>query len=134
MNHSTIPDLLLSAMRSQSTIAAAVGNRVHYQTIPQTSQYPHIYMARQSRETETFLDGDNGPTEDRFIVEIVAETYTDSLCSAVYEVLNGIECQLPDGTWVYCSDVSDADDNYVFRSADSDALFLHAFQVTVYHS
>lgn len=132
--HSTIPDLLIVALKGDTTITGLIADRVHYQTIPQSSKYPHIYLARQSRETESFLDGGNGPTEDRFIVEVVSEAYTDGLCSAVYDVLNGIECVLPDGTWIYCTDVTDVDDNYVFKSADSDALFLHAFQVTVYHS
>ena len=132
--HSTIPDLLITAIKANTVLATAVGDRVHYQTIPQSSLFPHIYIARQSRETETFLEGGDGPTEDRFVVEFVAESYSDNQCSAVFDALNDIECQLPDGTWVYCTDVTDVDDNYVFKSADSDALFLHAFQVTVYHS
>ena len=132
--HSTIPDLLIAAIKGNSILAASVGDRVHYQSIPQSSQFPHIYLARQSRETETFLEGGDGPTEDRFIVEFVAESYRDDQCSAIYDTLAGIECMLPDGTWIYCTDVTDVDDNYVFKSADSDALFLHAFQVTVYHS
>lgn len=132
--HSTIPDLLITALKGNTAIAALVAGRVHYQTIPQSSKYPHIYIARQSRDTETLLDGSSGPTEDRFIVEVVAEAYTDGLCSAVADVLNGIECVLPDGTWIYCTDLTDVDDTYQFKSADSDALFLHGFQVTVYHS
>lgn len=132
--HSTIPDLLIDAIKANATLLAAIGQRVHYQTIPQSSQYPHVYLARTSRDTEDFLDGSDGPTEDSFVVEFVAEAFDGALCSELYDVLSSLEGQMPDGTWIYCTDVLDTDDNYVFKSADSDALFLHAFQVTVYHS
>lgn len=135
VQHSTIPDLLIDAIRLNSTLLAALGTRVHYQTIPQSSQYPHVYLARQSRDVETFLDGGDGVTEDSYVVEFVAEEYDGELCSALYTALSSIEGFLADGTThVFCTDVTDMDDNYVFKSAESDALFLHAFQVTVYHS
>jgi hypothetical protein len=134
VTHATIPDLIIDAIKANATLLAAIGQRVHYQTIPQSSQYPHVYLARTGRDTEDFLDGSDGPTEDSFVLEFVAESFEGNLCSALYDTLSSLEGQLPDGTWIYCTDVLDVDDNYVFKSADSDALFLHAFQVTVYHS
>lgn len=132
--HSAIPDLLIDAIRANATLLAALGKRVHYQTIPQSSDYPHVYIARDGRVTEDFLDGSDGPTEDSFVIEFVAEAYNGTLCSELYDSISQLEGQMPGGPWVFCTDVTDVDDNYVFKSADSDALFLHAFRVTVYHS
>jgi hypothetical protein len=135
IDHSVVPKLLVDAIKANTTLAPLVGSRVHYQMIPETSQYPHLYVARTGRRVDNLLDGsDDGPIEDSFVVEFVAAAFDGAACSALYDALTSLEGQMPDGTWIYCIDCTDVDDNYVFKSADSDALFLHAFQVTVYHS
>lgn len=134
INHDVIPKLLISAIKANTVLVASLAGRVHYQFIPQSSEYPHVYVARTGRESESFLDGDNGTVEDRFIVEFVAPEFDGDSLNALYSSLSSLEGQLADGTWLYCVDVLDVDDNYLFRSADPDGLFVHAFQVTVYHS
>lgn len=134
VGHSTIPKLLIDAIKANTFLASVLGGRIHYQTIPESSTFPHVYIARQSRTSETFLDGESGPVEDSYVIEVVAESFNAELCTELDEAMSALEGFLEDGTWIYCTDVGDVDDNYVFKSADSDALFLHAFQVTVYHS
>lgn len=131
MSYSAIPKLLTLALRSNSTISTFCSDRIHYQVLPQKSVYPHIYIARSGKDNESLLDGDDGVTTEYFTVEVVSQTFNEDACDAIEDVLGGLTC-VYDGVEVHCSNVDDVDDNYVFKSADSDALFLHGFKVAVY--
>lgn len=131
MTHATLPDFLISAMRADADVSSKVGNRIHYQTVPQSSVYPHIYIARQGSNRERNLGGEPGVETERFVVEIVAETFDDELCTAVRDALEFDGGQYPDFT-VFMTEIEDVNDDYTFQSADSDALFLHGYVVTAY--
>jgi hypothetical protein len=69
----------------------------------------------------------------RFIVEVVQEASSpnyDTL-TRIENKLNGLE-GAKDGIVIWVTEVSDVDDQYEFKSADSDALFVHGFTVQVY--
>lgn len=131
MSHATLPDFLISSLRANTEVSAKCATRIHYQTVPQSSIYPHIYLARQGSSRERNLDGEPGTETERFVVEIVAETFDDDLCTAVRDALEFDGGQYPDFT-VFMTEIEDVNDDYTFQSADSDALFLHAYVVTVY--
>jgi hypothetical protein len=134
MSHSTIPTLILNSLKTESYLATKLGNRIHYQTIPQTSKYPHIYFTRQSTDFEELMDpGERGLQTDRYILELVAERFDGEMLNRINSCLSAIEGQI-EGLTIYVSEVSDVDDQYEFRSADSDALFVHGFTVQVYFS
>ncbi len=133
MSYSTVPKLLRMALNNNATIAEKVEGRVHYQQLPQKSSYPHLYIARSSRDTDGMIDGEDGIVIERYVVELVATTFDSDLCDAVQDVLSNLECEL-EGVTVHLVDMEDVDDNYVFKSADSDALFLHGFKPAVYFS
>jgi hypothetical protein len=133
MSYSTVPDLITDTLRANSTIQTKCASRIHYQTIPQSSQYPHIYCARQGQFSDGNVDGSRGTITDRFVIEIVARFYDPILCEAVQSALTWDGFQTS-GLEVFLSEIEDVNDDYVFKSADSDALFLHGFVVTVYYS
>lgn len=133
MSYSTIPKLLRMALNDNSVVTEKIAGRIHYQQIPQKSTYPHLYIARSSRDTDGLIDGEDGIVIERHVIELVATAFDSDLCDAVQEVLENLECSL-EGVTVHCVELEDVDDNYVFKSADSDALFLHGFKIAVYFS
>lgn len=133
MSYSTVPKLLRMALNNNATIAEKVAGRVHYQQLPQKSVYPHLYISRSSRDTDGTIDGEDGIVVERYVVELVATAFDSDLCDAVQNVLSNLECEL-EGVTVHLVDMEDVDDNYIFKSADSDALFLHGFKPAVYFS
>ena len=133
MSYSTIPKLLRLALNANSEITEKIAGRVHYQQLPQKSIYPHLYIARSGRDTDGMIDGEDGIVTERYIVELVASAFDSDLCDAVQDVLSNLECSY-EGVTVHLIDLEDVDDNYVFKSADSDALFLHGFKIAVYFS
>lgn len=131
MSYSTIPKLLVLALNTNSEISSKVSNRIHYQQLPQKSVYPHLYLARSSRDVEGLIDGEDDVVVERYVVELVANYFDTDLCDAVQQVLSDLECSY-EGVTVHLVDLEDVDDNYVFKSADSDALFIHGFRIAVY--
>jgi hypothetical protein len=124
--------MLIALLQADATIAEKIGDRIHYQTIPQNSPLPHLYIARQDEDnSEKLLDGSNGVTEDRYILELVANEFDDDLVTAVKAAINldGFDYE---GLTIFTSDVSGVSDDYLFRSADSDALFMNGLVLTIY--
>lgn len=131
MSHATIPNLIRDRLLSVPEIASKLGARIHYQHIPQSSQYPHVYYTRRGSNTEELMDAD-GILRDRFVVEVVTRTFDDALITAITDSLffDGIELG---SRCVATSDLDEADDDYVFESAAGDsALCMHAFVLTLY--
>lgn len=123
---------MVLALAENTTVAEKVSDRIHYQQLPQKSVYPHIYLARNGRDTEALVSGEDGIVIERYIAELVTATrFDEALCDAVQSVLTTLECSY-EGVTVHLTELEDVDDNYVFKSADSDALFLHGFRVAVY--
>ena len=83
MSHTSVPLMLIALLQADATIAEKIGDRIHSQTIPQGSQLPHLYIARQDEENEKLLDGSNGVTEDRYILELVDTEFDDDLVTAL---------------------------------------------------
>ena len=131
MSHATIPNLIRDRLLSVPTIANKLGPRIHYQHIPQSSQYPHLFFSRRGSSNEPTMDS-LGIIRDRFIVEVVTKTFDDELITTVVESLQFEGIQL-NSMCVATSDLEEADDDYVFESAAGDsALCMHAFVLTLY--
>lgn len=123
--------MLLALLKADPVIAEKIGDRIHYQTIPQQSPLPHLYITRQDEENEKLLDGSNSITEDRYVLELVDNEFDDALVTAIKAAIDfdGFDYE---GLTIFTSDVSGVSDDYMFRSADSDALFMNGLVLTIY--
>ena len=131
MSHTSVPLMLVALLKLNPTIADKIGDRIHYQTIPQNSPLPHLYIARQDEENEKLLDGSSSVTEDRYILELVDNEFDDALVTAIKAAIEFDGFDYGDLT-IFTSDVSGVADDYMFRSADSDVLFMHGLVLTIY--
>jgi hypothetical protein len=131
MAWNTLPLEIRSRLLLVDAIRERVGERVHYQQIPEPSVMPHVWFMRTGVDTDDLLLGD-GPATDRYIVEIVSDVFDTELVDAIVATLKDMDGPLGDGV-VFLTFVDDADDDYVFKSAESDHLFMHALRVSVYH-
>lgn len=123
--------MLIALLQADATIAEKIGDRIHYQTIPQKSPLPHLYITRQDEECEKLLDGSNSITEDRYVLELVDNEFDDDLVTAIKAAIDfdGFDYE---NLTIFTSDVSGVSDDYLFRSADSDALFMNGLVLTIY--
>ena len=131
MSHTSVPLMLIALLQADPIIAEKVGERIHYQTIPQKSPRPHIYITRQDEDSEKLLDGSSSITEDRYILELVDNAFDDLLVTAIKATIDFDGFDYQDLT-IFTSDVTGVSDDYLFRSADSDALFMNGFVLTIY--
>jgi hypothetical protein len=129
--HSTLPQAVVDKI---GTIAAPqlakITGKIHYQTIPQESDYPHVFITRQGQSGEQTLDGYDGDATERFVVEIVLTAFDDDLITAIGDVLDFRGGDPTSG--IFTSELEDVSDDYVFQSGDGDALYLHGFVLTLY--
>lgn len=131
MSHATLPDLIRERLKSIPEIHQKIAGRIHYQQIPQSSIYPHIWFARRGSNTDDLMDSD-GILRDRYVVELVTKTFDDQLVTAVIDALQFDGVALPSMT-VATSDLDEVDDEYAFESGNGDsALCMHAFVLTLY--
>jgi hypothetical protein len=131
VSHASVPTLIIERLKANPTLAAKIGDRIHYQAIPQESQLPHIYFTLQDESEESLIDGSDGVTESRYLFELVAESFDDELVSALKESIQFDGFDWNDLT-IFLSDISNVSDDYLFRSARSDADFMHASVLTIY--
>lgn len=131
MSYATVPNFIRGRLLAEPKISGKVGERVHYQHIPTSSSYPHIFFTRNGSTSERLLDGP-GITEERFIIEVVTTKFDDELITAVIEALE-IDSEEVDGIFLALGEVDDMQDDYAFVSvAEGDALCKHAFLLTIY--
>jgi hypothetical protein len=124
---------LREELLGNSTISTAVGNRVHYQILPEGSVYPHIWFTREGTSQEDSLDGDSGLTTVDFTFEVISDTNAEALVDAIVDALKPIEGDITGGEYISLVDLTDADDGYLFKSAGDDIpAFMHALRVTVF--
>lgn len=131
MAWTTLPLEIRSRLLLTTDITDRVGERVHYDHLPESSSLPHIWFQRTGVETDDLLEG-QGPAIDRYTVEIVGEVFDTTLIDAVVETIKNMDGPVGSGV-VFLTFVDDADDDYVFKSAESDQLFMHALRVSVHH-
>lgn len=127
-----LPKELRSQLLAVPAIAAAVGDRVHYQELPQSSQYPHVWFTRSSRDESKCVDGSPELTIERFNFEVVSDADAEAVIDALVETLTAFEGDVGD-RYVQLVEVEDADDDYVFQSVgEGEPDYLHALRVAVY--
>jgi hypothetical protein len=131
MSHTSVPHMLIALLQADATIAEKIGDRIQYQTIDFKSPRPYLYFTRQNEESEKLLDGSPDITEDSYVFELVDDEYDDALVTAIKSALDLDGFDYGSLT-IFCSDVTGVSDDYQFRSADSDALFLNGLVLTIH--
>jgi hypothetical protein len=127
-----LPRMLRAHLLDSTDVTDKVAQRVHYQTIPDKSVLPHVWLTREGQDTEDMLGDEAGMTVERFSLEIVAETQDEELVDAVVAQCLSLTGTVGEHT-VELVDIEDVGDDYVFKSVgEGDAGFLHAFQISVY--
>lgn len=131
MAWSTIPGEICRRFRMVDDITDRVGERIHYQELPQSSTYPHIWFEKTGSESDDMLEG-LGPAVERYMVEIIGDEFDTDLVDAVVGTLRNLDGPIGTGV-VFVTHIDDADDDYLFKSTESDKLFMQALRVSVYH-
>lgn len=132
MSYDSLPNEIHLRLTNDATVAGLVADRIHYQVIPQSSAYPHVWFNRTGDDGEKTLDGQRGLATEYFAVEVISETSVGPIVDAVAAVINAIEGPVGNGV-VQLVEINNMSDDYAFRSADGDALFMHAFEVEIHH-
>ena len=130
MSHKSVPLMLIALLQADPTIAAKLGDRIHYQTVPAKSPKPHLYFARQSEDGDKLLDGSPDITEDSYVFELVDIDFDDALVTAIKSALDLDGFDYGSLT-IFNSNLTGVSDDYLFRSADSDALFMNGLVLTI---
>jgi hypothetical protein len=126
-----IPKAMRAKLLANTTLQSEVGQRIHYQEIPQASEWPHVWFTRTSRNEDDALEGGHLVTE-RFAIEIASNTDSEAIIDAIFAELSEWRGDVS-GKDIQLVDVEDADDDYIFRSiGEGEPTFLHALQVVVY--
>lgn len=131
-----LPTAIRARLLTDATVAAAIGERLHYQELPQDSAFPHVWFRRQGNVSDQFLDWDEiGLVTDRYVMEICADQDASELVDAIINSLRAWKNVQIDDRYLQFVEVEDADDDYVFLTGGaSEADYLHALQIVCYHA
>lgn len=127
-----VPKELRTALLAEQDITDQVGSRVHYQELPQSSDYPHVWFTRTSRERDRGLSGDAEMTVERFSLEVVSDHDAEIILDSIVSTMEAFEGECGD-YFVQLVEVEDADDDYIFQSVgEGEPDYLHAVDIAVY--
>lgn len=131
-----IPTAMRARLLEDVTITATIGERLHYQELPQDSPLPHVWFRRQGNTSDQYLDWDEvGLVTDRYVMEIVSDEDASDLVDAIIASLRAWKNVQIDDRYLQFVEVEDADDDYVFlTSGAAEADYLHALQIVCYHA
>lgn len=135
MGHHTLPDAIVARISSiDAAQFAKIDGKIHYQVLPQESDYPHVYITRQGQSGGQTLDGLDDNNTESFVIEVVSgdSAVDDDLITAIGDCLDWRDGAAYDDITVFTSDLDDVSDDYVFQSGDGDALFINGFVLTLY--
>lgn len=130
-----LPEDLKTYITASTSISNVIGTRCHYNQVPQSSAYPHVWIQRQSIDEELDMSGTGGLANTTFILECsstgLSEAY--SLADKVRARLHGVSGTIGNTTarGVF---VADQDEDYIPRNNDADeGIHVAALSVTVWH-
>lgn len=127
-----IPKAMRAALVADSQLTALVADRIHYQELPQTSVYPHVWFTLSSRNRDELLDGSEEMTSRRFAFEVVSDGDAEEIIDRIVVILKAFEGQHGSQD-VQLVQIDDANDDYIFQSVgEGEPDYLHALQVAVY--
>jgi hypothetical protein len=131
-----LPKALRTALLAVPAISDALGtdveSRLHYQELPQSSAYPHVWFSRSGRDESKFVDGSDEMRVERFSFEVVSDSDAETLVDAIVDTLTVYEGNVG-FKYVQLVEVEDADDDYIFQSiGEGEPDYLHALRVAVY--
>ncbi|QDV26742.1 DUF3168 domain-containing protein [Aureliella helgolandensis] len=132
MAYFAIPKLLRQTLLANPTLATALAGRLHYQEIPQTSNFPHVWYTRSGRDKETDIANEETLRIERYTFEIASDQDAETTVGQIIETLEAFEGEAGDEL-VQLVEVEDADDDYIFQSIGEELpSYLHALQVAVF--
>ncbi|MFO0939828.1 MAG: DUF3168 domain-containing protein [Pirellulales bacterium] len=127
-----VPKGIRAMLAADTALAALVKNRIHYQELPQGSELPHIWFTRTGRQQDNLLDASEEMTVETYSFEIVGDSDCEAIVDRLIVLLGQFGGQVGSQD-VQLVDISDADDNYVFKSVgEGEPDYLHAIQIEVY--
>lgn len=127
-----VPKGIRALLAADTQLTNLVAGRVHYQELPQASEYPHIWFTRTGRNQDNLLDGSEEMTVETYAIEIVGDSDCESIVDRVIQLLGTLDGQVGQAD-VQFVDITDADDSYVFQSVgEGEPNYLHAIQVEVH--
>lgn len=127
-----IPKAIRARLLADDTLAPLVATRVHYQELPQSSDFPHVWFTRSGRQKDECLDGTEEMTIEQFSFEIVSDEDAEAVIDALVASLESFTGDV-EGRDVQLVEINDANDDYIFQSVgESEPDYLHALQVAVY--
>lgn len=118
-----------------TTIQTQVGDRVHYNHVPQQSDLPYVWFRRSALNEDVEFDGPGGLKRTSFDLECYGENEDEAqdLGTDVRARLHGAKGTVGDSTSLGIF-VSDQDDDYIPRGDASDeGLNQISFSIEVWH-
>lgn len=120
---------------ADADIAALLVDRIHYQVMPSTSDYPHLFFRRSgSGDVSAYINCSDGPQTIYFSVEFISTKNEELVLGKIIDVLKAIKFEsFQVGKQIAFIDVSDVDDDYAFVSiGEEQPDFVHGLQLIAY--
>ncbi len=144
----TIGTKLRSFVLDSTSVSGLIATRMHQNTIPEESAYPHALYTRSGAVSDVDLDGTaDGFMEETFDLEIYEQDSTrvmDGLSSAL-AIADALRSRLQDHSAARSSTafgakrvrgifVDDHDDSFIPKGISDDmGVHLASFQITIFH-
>lgn len=133
---STIEENLRTYVLGSTEVAAAIGSRMHQNTVHEGSELPFVWYARSTESIPRDLSGGGGITQTRFDLECVSDDLAeaDSIGRAIRTRVDGYFGTMGDARCKGCF-VEDKDDQYLPKSGGQDAgLHVIALGLNLWHT
>ena len=132
----TMPEDLRTFIRGTTTVTALVGTRVHYNHLPQESDYPHLWYRVTSDNEDLTFDAVGGQHEALLDLECAAKTESEvqALADVVKPRLHGYRGTLGNinAQGIF---VSDKDDDYQpFSNLSDEGVHVIAFGLRAWYT
>jgi hypothetical protein len=131
----SIEEDLRTYLLAATTIQTVVGDRIHHNHVPESSDLPYVWYRRSSEINEVDMDGPGGLFNTEFDIECYAadDAEAQELGDSVRARLNGVRGTVGAST-VQGIFVTDKDDDYIPRGdASDDGLNQVALTANVWH-
>lgn len=135
MSYFDVARVIRERLLADSDIVALLAERIHYQVMPDSSTYPHVFFRRTgSSNVADFLNCDGGPQAIYMTLEFVSTQNEELVLGKIVDVLMSIKFATYQLGWqIAFVDASDVDDDYAFVSIGEDIpAFAHGLQLVVY--
>lgn len=132
----TMPEDLLSYIAGSTSVTALVSTRIHYNQLPETSEYPHIWFKTTTDNEELTMDGTGGLHEAFVDMECAArsESQAQAIADVLKPRLHGYKGTMGSST-AQGIFVSDKDDEYIpFSNQSDEGVHVVAFTARLWYT